>query len=87
MSRRPLGRSEIVIEPLVFGGNVFGWTLEEDKAFEVLDAYVALGFNAIDTANVYGKGKSETMLGKWMKARQSRRYRVVHQVRLRDGAR
>ncbi|HEY4199519.1 MAG TPA: aldo/keto reductase [Devosiaceae bacterium] len=72
MPRRPLGRSEIVLEPLVFGGNVFGWTLEEDKAFAVLDAYVAAGFNAIDTADVYGKGKSETILGKWMKARANR---------------
>jgi aryl-alcohol dehydrogenase-like predicted oxidoreductase len=72
MPRRPLGRSELVIESLVFGGNVFGWTLEEDKAFEVLDAYVDHGFTAIDTANTYGKGKSETIIGKWMKARGNR---------------
>jgi aryl-alcohol dehydrogenase-like predicted oxidoreductase len=72
MPRRPLGRSELVIESLVFGGNVFGWTLEEDKAFAVLDAYVDHGFTAIDTANTYGKGKSETIIGKWMKARGNR---------------
>jgi aryl-alcohol dehydrogenase-like predicted oxidoreductase len=72
MPRRPLGRSELVIESLVFGGNVFGWTLEEDKAFAVLDAYVDHGFTAIDTADVYGKGKSETIVGKWMQARRNR---------------
>jgi len=72
MDRRPLGRSEIVIEPLVLGGNVFGWTADEQTAFPVLDAYVAAGFTAIDTADVYGKGASETIIGKWMKARGNR---------------
>lgn len=72
MNRRPLGRSEIVIEPLVLGGNVFGWTVDEDAAFPVLDAYLDAGFTAIDTADVYGKGTSETIVGKWMKARGNR---------------
>jgi aryl-alcohol dehydrogenase-like predicted oxidoreductase len=72
MDRRPLGRSEIVIEPLVLGGNVFGWTLDEESAFPVLDAYLEAGFTAIDTADVYGKGTSETIIGKWMKARGNR---------------
>ena len=72
MQRRPLGRSELIVEPLVFGGNVFGWTLPEEEAFTVLDAYVAQGFRAIDTADVYGKGKSETIIGRWMKARSNR---------------
>lgn len=72
MDRRPLGRSEIVIEPLVLGGNVFGWTVDEEAAFPLLDAYLAAGFTAIDTADVYGKGASETIIGKWMKARGNR---------------
>lgn len=72
MNRRPLGRSEIVIEPLVLGGNVFGWTVDEDAAFPILDAYLDAGFTAIDTADVYGKGASETIIGKWMKARGNR---------------
>lgn len=72
MDRRPLGRSEIVIEPLVLGGNVFGWTVDEEAAFPVLDAYLAAGFTAIDTADVYGKGASETIIGKWMRARGNR---------------
>ncbi|WP_332690494.1 aldo/keto reductase [Devosia sp.] len=72
MDRRPLGRSELVIEPLVFGGNVFGWTVDRETGFAVLDAFVDEGFTAIDTADVYGKGKSETLIGEWLKARGNR---------------
>jgi aryl-alcohol dehydrogenase-like predicted oxidoreductase len=63
----------------MFGGNVFGWTLDEAKSFEILDAFVAAGFDFIDTADVYSRfipgnqgGESETILGKWMKARGNR---------------
>lgn len=79
MNRRPLGRSELVIEPLVLGGNVFGWTVDEEKGFAVLDAYVDAGFSAIDTAEGYPNwvpgnppGMSETIIGKWLKARGNR---------------
>jgi aryl-alcohol dehydrogenase-like predicted oxidoreductase len=79
MDRRPLGRSELVIEPLVLGGNVFGWTVDEQKGFEILDAFVEAGFTAIDTAQGYPNwvpgnppGMSETIIGKWMKKRGNR---------------
>ncbi len=79
MNRRPLGRSELVIEPLVLGGNVFGWTVDETKGFDILDAYVDEGFTAIDTAEGYPNwvpgnppGMSETIIGKWLKARGNR---------------
>jgi len=79
MDRRPLGRSEIVIEPLVLGGNVFGWTVDEKAGFAILDAFVEAGFSAIDTAEGYPNwvqgnppGMSETIIGKWMKARGNR---------------
>jgi aryl-alcohol dehydrogenase-like predicted oxidoreductase len=79
MDRRPLGRSELVIEPLVLGGNVFGWTVDEKQGFDILDAYVDAGFTAIDTAQGYPNwvpgnppGMSETIIGKWMKARGNR---------------
>jgi aryl-alcohol dehydrogenase-like predicted oxidoreductase len=79
MNRRPLGRSELVIEPLILGGNVFGWTVDEAKGFDILDAYVAEGFTAIDTAEGYPNwvpgnppGMSETIIGKWLKARGNR---------------
>jgi aryl-alcohol dehydrogenase-like predicted oxidoreductase len=73
---RSLGRTGIDIPPLVFGGNVFGWTADEGASFALLDALLDAGFNAIDTADVYSRwvpghagGESETILGKWMKAR------------------
>lgn len=72
MPTRRLGRTDLAIEPLIFGCNVLGWTLEEKEAFRVLDAYVNSGFTAVDTADSYGKGKSETILGNWMKARGNR---------------
>jgi len=79
MDRRPLGRSELVIEPLVLGGNVFGWTVDEKKGFDILDAFVDEGFTAVDTAEGYPNwvpgnppGMSETIIGKWLKARGNR---------------
>ena len=72
MDKRRLGRTDLETEPVIFGCNVLGWTLEENDAFRVLDAFVDHGLNAFDTADVYGKGKSETILGKWMTARGNR---------------
>lgn len=72
MPLRRLGRTDLSFEPLVFGGNVLGWTLEEADAFRVLDAFLDAGFSAIDTSDSYGKGKSETIVGNWMKARGNR---------------
>lgn len=79
MNTRFLGRSELSIAPLVLGGNVFGWTVGEEDGFAILDAYVAEGFTAIDTAEGYPNwvpgnppGLSETIIGKWLKARGNR---------------
>lgn len=72
MLERKLGRSDLSVSVLCFGGNVFGWTVDEGSSFAVLDAFVAGGGNFIDTADVYGNGTSETILGKWMKARNDR---------------
>jgi len=79
MNKRKLGQSGLEISPLVFGGNVFGWTLDEQASFKLLSAFVAAGFNAIDTADVYSKwvpghtgGESETIIGNWMKQSQNR---------------
>jgi len=74
MQTRRLGDSDLEIVPVVFGGNVFGWTVDEAKSFELLDAWVDRGFNCIDTADVYSVwmpghvgGESETIIGKWLK--------------------
>ena len=72
MTQRRLGRTDLSFEPWVFGCNVLGWTVEEADAFAVLDAFLDEGFSAVDTADSYGKGKSETILGNWMKARRNR---------------
>jgi aryl-alcohol dehydrogenase-like predicted oxidoreductase len=76
MEMRELGTTGLKTAPLVLGGNVFGWTVDRDTGFAILDAFLEAGFNAIDTADVYfryapGKkgGESETMLGEWMKDR------------------
>lgn len=72
MARRRLGRSDLEIEPLVLGTNVIGGTIDEAQSFKVLDAFVGEGFTAIDTADVYRAGASETIIGNWMKARGNR---------------
>jgi aryl-alcohol dehydrogenase-like predicted oxidoreductase len=83
MQTRKLGRSGLSISPLMLGGNVFGWTADEATSFAVLDAFVAGGGNAIDTADGYSVwvpghvgGESETIIGKWLK-RRGRRDDVV----------
>ena len=83
MIKRKLGQSGLEISPLVFGGNVFGWTVDDAMGFQLLDSFVAAGFNAVDTADVYSKwvpghtgGESETLIGKWLK-RGGNREKVI----------
>ena len=84
MQLRSLGRTGLQIAPIVFGGNVFGWTVDEKRSFELLDAFVDAGFNAIDTADVYSRwvpghegGESETLIGRWLRANPARRRQVL----------
>ncbi len=84
MQLRPLGKTGLSIAPLVFGGNVFGWTADEKTSFDLLDAFTGAGFNAIDTADAYSRwvpgnkgGESETIIGKWLKRSGIARDRVV----------
>jgi aryl-alcohol dehydrogenase-like predicted oxidoreductase len=83
MQKRRLGNSRLEVAPLAFGGNVFGWTVDEPTAFKLLDAFVAAGFNLIDTADVYSRwvsghkgGESETVIGKWLQ-RSGKRQKVI----------
>ncbi|WKK19576.1 aldo/keto reductase [Achromobacter insolitus] len=83
MIKRALGRSGLQIPPLTFGGNVFGWTVDEAGTYSLLDALVDAGLNFIDTADVYSRwvpgnqgGESETLIGKWLK-RSGKRDRVL----------
>ncbi|OMP80853.1 aldo/keto reductase [[Flexibacter] sp. ATCC 35208] len=79
MKKITIGKTDLQIAPINFGGNVFGWTLDEKQSFEILDAFVNAGFNFIDTADTYSwwvegnkGGESEAIIGKWMKARNNR---------------
>ena len=84
MQTRKLGSTHLLVAPLMLGGNVFGWTIDAETSFQVLDAFVDHGFNFIDTADVYsawkpgneGGGQSETILGQWFK-RSGKRDKVV----------
>lgn len=83
MQLRRLGQSDLQIAPLMLGGNVFGWNVDEAGSFALLDAFVDAGFNAIDTADTYSRwapghtgGESETVIGNWLK-RSGKRARMV----------
>ncbi|MEG9328783.1 aldo/keto reductase [Salinimicrobium catena] len=79
MKTKQLGSTQLHIPPIVFGGNVFGWTLDEKDSFRMLDEVTEKGFTAIDTADSYSHwapgnkgGESETIIGKWLKERGNR---------------
>ncbi|MFN7009013.1 MAG: aldo/keto reductase [Allorhizobium sp.] len=84
MQKRSLGRTGLSIAPVVFGGNVFGWTADTQTSFDLLDAFVDAGYNAIDTADVYSSwvdghkgGESEEIIGQWLKRGHVAREDVV----------
>jgi aryl-alcohol dehydrogenase-like predicted oxidoreductase len=83
MERRKLGNTGFEVAPLALGGNVFAWTADEPMSFRLLDAFVAAGFNLIDTADSYSRwvtghkgGESETIIGRWI-ARRGRHDDVI----------
>src|SRR6478752_10257390 len=76
MQTEELGKSGLKVAPWAFGGNVFGWTADETRSFELLDAFVDAGFNLIDTSDSYSRwapghkgGESETIIGRWIAQR------------------
>jgi aryl-alcohol dehydrogenase-like predicted oxidoreductase len=82
--KKKLGRSGLEVAPFALGGNVFGWTADQAASFQVLDAFVAAGFNLIDTANSYSSwipgnkgGESETIIGSWLRQRPGMRQKVL----------
>lgn len=84
MKTRKLGNTDLEISPLIFGGNIFDWTVDQATSFQLLDAFAAAGFNTVDTADVYSKwvqghagGESEVILGEWMKRRGNRKQVIV----------
>lgn len=84
MDKRKLGGTGFEVAPLAFGGNVFGWTADEATSFRLLDAFVAAGFNLIDTADSYSRwvpghqgGESETIIGRWITRRGHHRDVII----------
>ncbi|PTS94735.1 alcohol dehydrogenase [Pedobacter sp. HMWF019] len=84
MDKRKLGNTDLFVSPITFGGNVFGWTIDQNRSFEILDGFVEAGFNFIDTADVYSRwnpgnqgGESETIIGNWLKARNNRKDVII----------
>ncbi len=84
MKKRELGDSGLKVAPLTLGGNVFGWTIDKQQSFKILDAFVDAGFNFIDTADTYSwwvpgnKGvESETIIGEWFAHRKNREHIIL----------
>src|SRR5690606_11136931 len=84
MRKVKFGASDLQVSPISFGGDVFGWTLDEKKSFEILDAFVASGINFIDTADTESTwvpgnegGESQTIIGNWLKERGNREDLVI----------
>lgn len=79
MKKRKLGNSGMEVSPVTLGGNVFGWTLDKEESFRILDSFMDAGFEFIDTADSYSwwvpghdGGESERIIGEWMKTRNNR---------------
>lgn len=84
MEKRQLGNTDLHVYPVTFGGNVFGWTINEKQSFAILNGFTEAGFNFIDTADVYSRwasgnigGESETIIGKWMKEKKNRESLII----------
>jgi aryl-alcohol dehydrogenase-like predicted oxidoreductase len=84
MDHISLSKTDLLVHPLCLGGNVFGWSADQEESFEVLNAYTEFNGNFIDTADVYSEWKdgnsghdSETILGNWMKERGNRSEIVI----------
>ncbi len=84
MNKKQLGNSDLYVSPICFGGNVFGWTIDEKTSFELLNAFMEAGCNFIDTADVYSRwaagnkgGESETIIGNWLKKNGGREKVII----------
>ena len=74
MEKKRLGANGPEMAPIILGGNVYGWTLDEAGSHRQFDRALDAGLNTIDSADVYSKwvpgnsgGESESIIGSWLK--------------------
>ena len=84
MKKRQLGKTDLLVAPITLGSNVFGWTVDEKRSFEILDGFAGAGYNFIDTADSYSRwvpghqgGEAETIIGRWMKQKNNRQQMII----------
>jgi len=84
MKKRQLGNTDLEVYPITFGGNVLGWTIDQETSVAILNGFTDAGFNFIDTADVYSKwkpgnhgGESETIIGNWMQEKKNRKNIII----------
>lgn len=75
--RVPLGETGFDVFPLFLGAGEFGWNVDATTAFEILDTYGELGGNAVHTADSFAAGRSEYIVGSWLRSRRARDEIVV----------
>src|SRR5262245_46814036 len=86
MEYRYLGRTGLQVSELCLGAMTFGRESTEEESYQILDHFIAAGGNFIDTADVYSRGLSETILGRWLKQQKREEFVVATKVRFGMGA-
>ncbi|HYI32213.1 MAG TPA: aldo/keto reductase [Glaciibacter sp.] len=77
VERRSIPDTALSVYPLALGGSVFGWTADGDTSMQILDRHADLGGNLIDTADSYAGGRSEVLIGNWLRSRRARENTVI----------
>ena len=85
MEYRYMGRTGLKVSQLCLGAMTFGRESTEDESYQMLDHFKAVGGNFIDTADVYSKGLSETILGRWLKKQNREDLVIATKVRFNMG--
>jgi aryl-alcohol dehydrogenase-like predicted oxidoreductase len=85
MDYRHLGRTGLLVSPLCLGSMNFGPHTSQADSFTIMDKALDAGINFFDTANVYGEGETETIIGRWFAQGGGRREKVVLATKVYNG--
>ncbi len=80
-----LGRSGMKVSELALGAMTFGREADETTSAEMMDTFADNGGNFIDTADVYGPGTSEEVVGRWLAHRDRDEWVIATKVRFAAG--